>query len=230
MTKGRMWILAAALILAPSVAQAQVWWDFIESLSGPGPYKGAGLYWRLGCFEQSGVWSWKCWDDSSARNLRQIFEVRWLQAETVEDRPVLIVDPADKRRVSLQKLDAVAAIRLLPNLDVGAGGGFMYWSLDDLLNPDETISVKRVTIIPVSITYTPLAPFNRLSSRSVQREQWLRLLRLRMEVTYIPFGFTGKDWGKPNISENQYSTDGNWVLAGGLLFDLRGLASTFGLR
>jgi hypothetical protein len=176
------------------------------------------------------VWLWSCWDDSSDRNLRQIAEIRWLQAETVDDRPVLIVDPSDKRRVSLQKVDAVMALRLSPHLDVGAGGGFMYWTTDDPLHPGERISVKRVTIIPVSFTFTPLAPFTRLSTRSVHREQWLRLLRIRMEVTYIPFGFTGKDWGKPNIDENQYSTDGNWVLAGGLLFDLRGLASTFGLR
>jgi hypothetical protein len=225
-----MWVLAAVLILAPSVAQAQVWWDFIESLSGPGPYKGGGAYWRLGCFDQGGVWIWHCWDDAAHRNLRQIAEVRWLQAETVDDRPVLIVDPTDKREVSLQKIDAIVSVRVSPHLDVGAGGGFMYWSADDPANPGDRLSVKRMTLIPASFTFTPLAPFTQLTGRSTRREQWLRLLRIRMEVTYIPFGFTGKDWGRPDITEDRYSTDGNWVLAGGLLLDFRGLANTLGLQ
>ena len=63
MTRGRMWILAAALILMPSVAQAQVWWDFIESLSGPGPFQGFGGYWRVAC--------------SKANSFRATWEVNW---------------------------------------------------------------------------------------------------------------------------------------------------------
>ena len=36
---------------------------------------------------------------------------------------------------------------------------------------------------------------------------------------YIPFGFNGADWDPPDLSPTLYSTDGNWVLAGGLLID-----------
>jgi hypothetical protein len=36
---------------------------------------------------------------------------------------------------------------------------------------------------------------------------------------YIPFGFTGADGGQPGLRATLYSTDGNWVLAGGLVID-----------
>jgi hypothetical protein len=264
-----MWILAAALILAPSAAQAQVWWDFIESLSGPGPFKGGGVYWRLGCFKETiapatatttaktkptptpdspeektttanttlaptsttSQWHGKCYDDTGT-DIRQIVEVRYLQAWTVDKRPVLIVDSVDKREVTLYKADAIAAVRLTPHLDVGAGGGLMHFTFDALNPPKERRSVTRATIIPISVTYTPLAPFkppvNVTEHR--RREQWKRALRIRMEVTYIPFGFTAKDWDKDTttIPESVYSTDGNWVLTGGLLIDLRGLPALWG--
>jgi hypothetical protein len=222
MTRRPWWILVAALILAPSTAQAQIWWDFIESLSGPGPWKGGGVFWRLGCFTPN-EFRLTCWDDTDP-TIRQLAEVRWLKAETVDDRPVLIVDPSDRRKVSLDKVDAVVALRLTPHLDIGAGGGFMRFALDDYEEPNKRITVTRATIIPVSVTFTPLAPFTAPAMRGIDREQWRRFLRLRMEVTYIPFGFTPEDWDRSeNVSETQYSTDGNWVLAGGLLFDLRGL-------
>jgi hypothetical protein len=206
-----MWILAAALILAPSVAQAQVWWDFIESLSGPGPFQGFGGYWRVACSKANtfrAAWDvdWTCWNDSSSE-IRHIVEVRGLFPASDDSRARLVVSPADTRQVRASKVDAVASIRVLPSLDIGAGGGFIRFTGEDV-NDD-----LRATIIPLSLTYTPLALMGSTKGTG-------RLLRIRLETMYIPFGFTGADWGQPGLSQSLYATDGNWVLTGGLLIDL----------
>ena len=207
-----MWILAAALILAPSVAQAQVWWDFIESLSGPGPFQGFGFYVRVACStadrfrdDWTVKWAHECFDDSDPK-IRHVVEVRGLFPSSGEGRPRLLVSPADTRPVGVRKWDGVASLRVLPSLDVGAGGGAIKFTGEDV---DES---WRPTIIPFSVTYTPLA-LNGATHR------YGRIFRVHLETMYIPFGFTGADWGQPNLSPTLYSTDGNWVLAGGLLID-----------
>jgi hypothetical protein len=208
----RLYLLTALLIFWPGMAHAQIWWDFIESLSGPGPFHGGGGYWRLACGKAANprVETWdadpNCFDDSSER-IRHLVEVRGLIAATDGgERPVLIADPADKRKVWVHKIDVVAAYRILPALDVGAGGGYIGFKVDGGPN------VYRPILVPMSVTYAPLAVKGR-------NYGWSRLLRIRLDVNYIPFGFTGADWGKPDISTSDYSTDGNWVLSGGLLFD-----------
>jgi hypothetical protein len=206
-----MWILAAVLMLCPTAAQAQIWWDFVESLSGPGPFKGGGPYWRIACagaerWRQEWDVDWTCFNDADPK-IKQVVEVRSLFTWTVKDRPVLVVEPDRKFGIRLIKIDGVAAFRVAPFLDVGAGGGFMRFNGLHLEDP-----VWRSTIIPFSATYVPLATFT-------STNPWRRLIRIRMETTYIPFGFTGDSWNS-GIDEDKYSTDGNWVLSGGILFDL----------
>jgi len=207
-----MWLLTAALILVPSAAQAQVWWDFIESLSGPGPFQGAGFYVRLACGKADSFsrdleinWVHQCFDDSDPR-IQHVIEVRGLFPTSSESRPRLLVSPADTRPVHAHKWDGVASFRIHPSLDVGAGGGAIRFTGEDV-NED-----WRPTIIPLSVTYTPLALKGGTSRIG-------RIFRIRLETMYIPFGFTGADWGQPGLSPTLYSTDGNWVLAGGLLID-----------
>ena len=45
-------------------------------------------------------------------------------------------------------------------------------------------------IIPFSVTYTPLA-LNGAAHR------FGHIFRVHLETMYIPFGFTGADWGQP---------------------------------
>lgn len=208
-----MWILAAALLLAPSTAQAQVWWDFIESLSGPGPFQGFGFYVRVACGTGGDVrrgleimWAHECFDDSRS-DIRYVVEVRGLFPGSDDTRPRLLVSPADTRPVGIRKWDGVASYRVLPSLDVGAGGGAIKFTGEDVNEQ------WRPTIIPFSVTYTPLA----LADAS---HRYGRIFRIHLETVYIPFGFTGADWGQPGLSPTLYSTDGNWVLAGGLYIDL----------
>jgi hypothetical protein len=208
-------MLVGLLMCVPATAQAQVWWDFIESLSGPGPFTGFGLYYRIACgtadtWVQRSQLQWNCADDHGD-NIRQIIEARVMYAWTVKDRPVLLADPGDTRKVTLVKTDVTAALRVSPLLDVGAGGGYMAFTADGM-DP-----VHRVNLIPVSLTYTPLG--SPLGPKGRTSSDWRRFLRIRLEVNYIPYGFTGADWGKPNVGIDQYATDGNWVLAGGVLFD-----------
>jgi hypothetical protein len=204
-------VIAAVVAFWPGVAHAQYWWDFIESLSGPGPFHGHGAFIRVSCAKPStpnGRWNvdWMCLNDRD-ETIRQVVEIRGLWAHTLADRPRLLVVPTDTRKVDLLKLDFLAAVRLTPLLDVGAGGGLIRFTGSGMT------PVKRATLIPFSATYTPFA-------LKGSDNRWKRAFRIRMETTYIPFGFLGGDWGNPTVSPASYSTDGNWVLTGGVLIDL----------
>jgi hypothetical protein len=78
--------------------------------------------------------------------------------------------------------------------------------------------------VPISITYTPGGVHNpRVDPKTLEPTigaRFRRLIRIRLDVNYIPFGFTGESWGRPDIPENVYSTDGNWVMSGGLVLDI----------
>src|SRR5262245_8437620 len=100
----RLVFLGAAVttMFMPRAASAQGGLiDFIESLSGPGPYRGGGFVWRLACmrtadraFRGTSENPWKvasCLNDEDVRvrggiaeRVRQIVEVRGLWATTPE--------------------------------------------------------------------------------------------------------------------------------------------------
>src|SRR6188768_332174 len=120
----RLVFLAAAVTttLMPRAASAQGGLiDFIESLSGPGPFRGGGFVLRLGCmttddasFRGTTTTGWKygsCLNDedvrvaNDTRRIRQIVELRGLWASTPEGkRPILLADPDDTRNVDTFKL------------------------------------------------------------------------------------------------------------------------------
>jgi hypothetical protein len=242
MTRLRRLVFLAAVttILMPRAASAQGGLiDFIESLSGPGPFRGGGFVLRLGCmttddasFRGTATTGWKygsCLNDedvrvaNDTRRIRQIVELRGLWASTPEGkRPILLADPDDTRNVDTFKLDMVATFRIAPFLDVGAGGGLMRFTVaDGVVNgvSREGTTVYRPIIVPVSITATPMAVYRPTAAVPSGAGKFRRVVRLRLDVNYIPFGFTGSSWGKPEIPTNVYSTDGNWVLSGGVIFD-----------
>ena len=240
---GRFVFLAAAVVAMamPRAASAQGGLiDFIESLSGPGPFRGGGFVLRLGCMTTTNQTSfrgtttdgWKyesCLNDEDVRvandprRIRQVVELRGLWASTPEGkRPVLLADPDDTRNVDTFKLDMVATFRIAPFLDVGAGGGLMRFTVaDGVVNgvSRDGTTVYRPIIVPVSITATPLAVYRPTAAVPSGAGKFRRVVRLRLDVNYIPFGFTGSSWGKPEIPTNVYSTDGNWVLSGGVILD-----------
>ena len=236
--------LAMVAIVMPREASAQGGLiDFFESLSGPGPFRGGGFTLRLTCmktrdasFRGSNESPWEldnCLNDHDfdvrdgkvvgPKRTRQLLELRGLWASSQEEkRPVLLADPADTRNVDLFKLDLVSFFRLAPFLDVGAGGGFIRFTVADGVvdgQPRAGTTVWRPIIVPVSITFTPVAGYKRDTDEPGLLGKAKRAVRIRLDVNYITFGFTGASWGKPEVPTNAYSTDGNWVLSGGLLLD-----------
>jgi hypothetical protein len=154
-----------------------------------------------------------------------------LWASTAEgERPVLLADPSDTRNVDVFKLDMVAAFRAAPFLDVGGGGGFMRFTVAE--GPEGPAKeVYRPVIVPISLTFTPMAVYNsgierdpkdrKIITGVTRGTNFRRLVRIRLDVNYIPFGFTPKSWGKDStLTTADYSTDGNWVLSGGVIFDI----------
>jgi hypothetical protein len=214
MTRARLWLVTAAFVLWPGVASAQfMWWEWMESLSGPGPFLGIGVGVRVACADGPGFtapWtsrsSRECFNDNVEQR-RQTVEVRASFFSTGEGkRPRLIVAPADTREVRALKVEALTALRVAPFLDLGAGGGFIRFTGEGF-DP-----VLRASIIPFSATFTPLAI--RGATHPLRR-----LIKIRIEEMYIPFGFRGVDWGNTTVSPLSYSTDGNWVFSGGLIVD-----------
>ena len=120
MTRSRMWLLAAALILVPSTAQAQVWWDFIESLSGPGPFQGAGFYVRLARGKQTAsARRGRSTGCTNASTIPTPGSGTSLNPRTVpdqqRDRPRLLVSPADTRPVHAHKWDGSRRFASFPH-------------------------------------------------------------------------------------------------------------------
>ena len=215
MMRIRTLMLLGAFALWPSVASAQWGWlEFLEELSGPGPFKGYTVGLRLVCTraDDRGTLSTSAWglclSDNDPR-FRQLVELRGAYLWTGEgDRPRFEDAPADKRAVKAFRLESTAAVRLSPMLDIGAGVGFVrFWGegFDPLWRP---------SLIPISVTFTPFAiGVNPNAAGSALK----RAFKIRLEEKYFPIGFTGADFGHP---ESSYTTDGDWVFSAGLVVDV----------
>jgi len=185
----------AALVLnlaAPRPADAQAAFiRWLERLSGPGPFYGAGFEVYPVCFNATDQ-AWTVLDmdcggtvrgERSLRIERVLFGVQYSKLRGNNE---LLYDPA----IPADQTDSVGATIFLGSadvgfiraLDVGASVGFIRFSG----MPSEAFS--RTIFEPLRITFKPLA----MKASSVRRDEWLQI---RLVTTVLPGGFDAEDFG-----------------------------------
>ena len=188
----------------PAFGQAGVI-RWIEKLSGPGPFFGAGfeIYGLCYAAEKDSIeaadpeaTTRRTWffDPNCARAARDrqrlTVGVQWSKLFGDNDLQYdELAVPEDQRDgVWLTTFLASADLGVARALDVGAGIGFMHFSG---IQPG---SFTRLALEPLRVTLKPLAmqPVTSGGMRSAYRREWLQL---RLVMTVIPGGFDAEDFG-----------------------------------
>lgn len=131
----RKTLLVGSLLLA-SVRPASAnigWWDFLEELSGPGPWGSTPVQGRLWCADTK-FSSWVV-DDPTIKKMVVL---------TLSHGSTLRGDP-----FSMVSEEATFLYRLHPMVDIGGGAGFLTFYRTGF-------SLNEVVLIPASIVITPL--------------------------------------------------------------------------
>lgn len=178
----RLLVVIALIAFCPAPAYAlEGWWDWLDALSGPGPYHGFGIGQTLFCKAGSNNnFTRLCWRETDQR---QIVEARisWFIWDFGDQR--FQDDQGDTRSVNAFAFDGFYLFRINEDLDinVGPGVGLLRYSGDGF-DP-----LYRFTFTPLSFSIAPFA------SRSQSRVA--RGFRLRLDAMVVPQGFTGEQFG-----------------------------------
>jgi hypothetical protein len=199
----RLLLLIALVAFYPARAYAlEGWWDWLDALSGPGPYHGLGFGQTLLCKAGSdNNFRSLCWREDA--ELRQVVEARvsWFiwdfGAQRFQD------DPGDTRSVNAFALDGFYLFRINDDLDIdiGPGVGLLRYSGEGF-DP-----LYRFTVTPLSFSIAPFA------SRSPSR--FARAFRLRLDAMVVPEGFTGEQFGNTVTS---FRTGGEFLTRMAVVF------------
>ncbi|HEY7446998.1 MAG TPA: hypothetical protein VH702_02560 [Vicinamibacterales bacterium] len=181
----RLLLVLTLVSFCPARAYAlEGWWDWLDALSGPGPYWGFGLSHTF-CVPGVGAsGQTSCWKETRTDRFEQRLETRvswlvWDPGGRFED------DPADRGSANVWALDGLYLFRLGGRfqVDVGTGMGLMRFFGRDQTGNEKFEAIYRFTITPVSFSFAPFA---------TKDGDWFRL---RLDSTYVPQGFEGRDFG-----------------------------------
>ena len=197
--------LACGLVPAkPADAQAGfIRW--LEKLSGPGPFVGAGLEIYGLCYgvekpsaiaqdnsgEQPRTFFWDVNCGKAARDRQRLtvgvqFSKMWGDNNLQYDEAAV---PANLRdTVGATVFLGSADLGVTRALDIGAGVGFIHFT------GTPPGSFTRPMLEPLRVTWKPLAsrPTAGASSEQLYKREWLQL---RLVMTVIPKGFDAEDFG-----------------------------------
>lgn len=191
------------------------WYDFIEALSGPGPFKGRGIHRPFQAFPfEFCVADFKPSDPFGAIGRSQenpnpkvpclYFE---MGAFTAEPKP-----PRFPYRVDLDTTEFGASFQLRPQVDVGFGMGF--YRFDTFLPDDKRQGLTTVTITPLRFVLKPL-----YFLPAAKGPKW-GVLKLVVKETLIPRALSGTDFG---TSAEVFQEDNDLVTSFALLIDVSAL-------
>lgn len=198
-----LFVLVMSCVLPRPAAAAE--WDFfewLERLSGPGPFRsiaGLNLTETFACYGVKANTSEEAlavtagepelfFDISCGRAARQRVWARLgvnvMRMRGDNDLQYVTVAPLseDDRKVRVWGVLLVADVSLRPYLDVGAGAGVLRFS-GPLFD-----GFGRFALEPTRVTLKPLAIGNRVPFR------WREVLQLRHTTLYVPGGFDDGDF------------------------------------
>lgn len=221
MKRCRLLLLIGLFVLRPGAASAQIGyiWEWIEQMSGPGPWNAHSLELRLLCPKQMNLGALTekpiyvreplCWDDDARVDIKGHLSLRAGFAYTNglfsdNQAPLFADDPTDTRRIWAVKVEPLLLARVGPWLDAGGGIGVMWFR-----GPGFSTFPRLVTT-PVSLVITPGAVFR----PDTQNSRWIKI---RYEMYYFPKGFNGRD--NFNNLSTAYLTRSEWAHSVGLMID-----------
>ena len=192
----RLLLLVVLVAFCPARAYAlEGWWDWLDALSGPGPYHGLGFGFWIACAPEAeqGLQA-LCLREREPDQFKRMLDVRfsfdvWGGGQRFQD------DPGDARSVNAFSFDTFYLFRINTTLDidVGPGVGFVRYSGDGF-EP-----IYRFTFSPLSFSMAPFAE---------SEPRWVRGVRVRLDSMYVPQGFTATDFG--NFA-SRFETNGEFL-------------------
>lgn len=177
--------LFLSVVSAP--AHAAFSWDWIDQLSGPGPFYGPVFDWRLVCLTDNaekpvkittvaGIVGSACsYEKGEKRRASIDLNFGFLHAK--DDARF-----ADGKEIKLTTLEPTFSWHIWGPFEAGAGVG-VYW-----LSAETFPSVARVMLEPIRFDLRPL----RLND--TQHDWWREVLTLRIGWVVIPSGFEPNDF------------------------------------
>ena len=205
---------------SPAPAHAGIaWWDYLEQMSGPGPFDkrgplgiftiDTGLACRLaerqdgrtqGAPTQDNRSQWiffnkaDCALDPTRRGPRRVndfLSLRLGAASTEDDRPLFGDRPEELQgKVTAWTLEVKFTRRLDAAIELAAGGGLIFFTGDTI---DHQLVLGTVT--PLSVVFTPIGLWHRTSP-----QKYDGLLGLRFEQMAVVGGLEAKDFNRTSTS------------------------------
>jgi hypothetical protein len=200
-TRIRTAILLCACLLCPAAARAQDggFLEWLQKMSGPGPFKGYGAFVRVYCVDKDDHGAWFCFgpadSEDRAGDERHIFAlgVSWLKSFKDEPRFFDVqntaVDPHAFDQISVWRFEPRYYYRFHRALDAGVGFGARRYSGEGFS------SFTQWSITPASIVFTPGG-----APSSSESHRWWRLVKLHLDESWIDH-ISAKDFGSPSIYE-----------------------------
>lgn len=175
-------VLAATCLLAlPTTAYAQSdFIDWLEGLSGPGPFHGYFMSASSRAFctvaDSNGqTIRWWCPDDTD-RNIRTVLSAEFAFASS-DSNPRFAdaaSEPQNRLPVHATRVVANYSYRFHPMLDLGVGAGVIVFSGDDFTNQVHPL------LSPLTLTFTPFGFLH-----DEKNARWGRVLRVKFSERYI---------------------------------------------
>jgi hypothetical protein len=213
MTKTRLLLMMIALLAWPTQAHAaRGFWGWLEELSGPGPFTGifvtsvtvacqGGQATRLGsCVETR--------RDVSA--IRRTFVIRigiFDSGDGPRFSDLPETDADNQGMVRLTSFTGLYLFRLHPSLDIGSGLGFVK------LSGERFDSFYKFVLTPMNASFTPFA-------LKWPNSRYARLLRLELDNSFVPRGFTGADF---NNARTKFDSGPEFLTRAAIVLDATAL-------
>jgi hypothetical protein len=216
MAKTRLLILVCVWALTPGSARAQDgggWIEWLEKMSGPGPFWGAGAYVRFYCIDKDHRAAAFCrrspdrYPDARPGDERHLFEFRVGNDKSFDGKPRFFDTPDDTRTIHILRIDARYYYRFHDALDVGFGFGLRRYSGED---SGDFSPFTRWSVTPAAIVFVPGA----LGS-GASRNPWRRFVKLQLEESLIGGISAARDFK----SASRYETDGELLSGVSIEFD-----------
>jgi len=203
MRRARLFVLAFVLILSPTAAQAASWWEWLEELSGPGPFTGVVGSVPVVC-QRGATWT-HCWDKTKGDiNTSVVVRFGWFDSgdhPRFKDLPA--TDAENTGKVRVVPISGLFLFRPHRAVDIGPGAGVMVF-----YGPGFD-TFPRFVLTPVSASLRPLLIWT--------DAKWARVLRLELDTSYVTKGFTGRDFGNTRTA---FRSGREFLTRTGIVIDL----------
>jgi hypothetical protein len=212
-------VLCAASFLFFLPAPAHAWWDWLDELSGPGPFTGPDLQWRIVCIQDPTLSA----SDSTSPGTSVLRSLESFDSSKIEQLSAAVfgggcllqpsVNPVASLNFRVARLWSVdnhleysggTAPRVnvwqyepsfstfvddAKSVEITTGIG---WSV---FSGDRFESTTRFYLTPVVVTITPGARLARRSRGSTFGNKFARSVSLSTGIVIMPKGFDARDFG-----------------------------------